>query len=133
MAEALAIMISIGLSNCLITVFSIIVGVLLLYHCLLYPSRVSPLAKVPSAHWSSPFVPWWILWKRYKQQELLAATEAHQRLGPIIRLGPEDLSVSSYEDGIRLIYGGGFEKPAYFDFFSHYGFECNGLVPQLSC
>ena len=98
---------------------------LLLYLSLVYPFLLSPLAKIPNAHWTSPFVPWWILWKRYRRQELLAANGAHQRLGPIVRLGPKDLSVSCYEDGIRKIYGGGFDKPNYYDFFNYYGFACH--------
>lgn len=92
----------------------------LLCYYLFYSFRLSPLAKIPYAHWTSPFVPCWILWKRYRQEELNAAYQAHQRLGPIVRLGPRDLSVSSYEDGIRPIYGGGFDKPTYFDFFNYY-------------
>lgn len=98
-------------------------SVLLCYYAV-YSFLTSPLAKVPNAHWTSPFVPWWILWKRYREEELAAAYQAHQRLGPIVRLGPRDLSVSSYENGIRTIYGGGFDKPAYFDFFNYYGSGC---------
>ena len=98
-------------------------SLLLVYYCLVYPYWLSPLAKIPNAHWTSPSVSWWILWKRYRQQELPAAWEAHQRLGPIVRLGPKDLSVSCYNGGIRTIYGGGFDKPAYFDVFNNYGLE----------
>ena len=91
------------------------------FHLVIHPSLLSPLAKIPSAHWSSSYVSWWIIWKRYQEQELACVKEAHRRSGPIIRLGPTDVSISSYEDGIRMVYGGGFEKPAYFDFSSHYG------------
>lgn len=96
----------------------------LLYYYIVYPFLLSPLAKIPNAHWTSPFLPWWILWKRYQQVELAAAYEAHQRFGLIVRLGPEDLSVSCYEDGIRTIYGGGFDKPTYFDFYKCYESGC---------
>lgn len=92
----------------------------LLYHIIVHPLLISPLAKIPNAHWTSPFVPWWILWKRYRQEELTAALKAHQSLGLIVRLGPKDLGVSCYEDGIRTIYGGGFDKPTYFNFFNCY-------------
>ena len=90
------------------------------YHYVVYPFLFSSLAKTPNAHWTSPFVPWWILWKRYRQEELIVAYEAHQRLGVVVRLGPKDLSVACYEDGIRTIYGGGFDKPTYFEFFNCY-------------
>ena len=100
----------------------ILAFILLVYYCLSYPTVFSPLAKIPKAHWTSPFFPGWILWKRFRQQELSTAWEAHQRLGPIVRLGPRDLSISCYDEGIRFIYGGGFDKPSYFDFFKYYGF-----------
>ena len=101
----------------------IIFFALFCFRFIIYPSLFSPLAKIPNAHWSSPYSSWWILWRRYREQELASVKEAHHRFGSIIRLGPTDISISSYEDGIRAVYGGGFEKPAYFDFFSHYGFD----------
>ena len=104
-------------------VFAFVLGSILVYLYLVYPLLVSPIAKVPNAHWTSGFSPWWILWKRYRSQELQVVNEAHKKLGPIVRLGPKDLSVSCYENGIRTIYGGGFEKPTYFDFFNYYGYQ----------
>jgi len=91
---------------------------------ILYIIRVaflSPLSKIPNAHWSSGFSSAWVLWHRWKGRELQTVVEAHRRLGPIVRLGPNDLSVSCYEEGIRKIYGGGFDKPVYYDFFGYYG------------
>ncbi|RCI15854.1 hypothetical protein L249_3169 [Ophiocordyceps polyrhachis-furcata BCC 54312] len=80
----------------------------------------SPLRKVPNAHWTCGISSLWILWARYHNRELALLAEKHQRLGPIVRVGPADLSVSCYDDGIRTIYNGGFEKPAYYDFFLYY-------------
>ncbi|KAI1827298.1 cytochrome P450 [Xylaria intraflava] len=82
---------------------------------------LSPLSKIPKAHWSSGISSVWILWQRWNGRELQKTLEAHQKFGPIVRLGPSDLSVSCYQDGIRKIYGGGFDKPAYYDFFTYYG------------
>ena len=104
-----------------------LVVVLLVYYRLIYPFFLSPLAKIPNAHWTSPLFSGWILWKRFRHQELPAAFDAHQKLGPIIRLGPQDLSISCYDEGIRIVYGGGFDKTSYFDFFRYYG--C-GLPPE---
>lgn len=106
-------------------VFSVpVIGLALVISAILYfvcPPPLSPLSKVPSAHWSSGFSSVWILWQRWTGRELESAVEAHKRLGPVVRLGPKDLSVSCYEEGIRKIYGGGFDKPVYFDFFGYYG------------
>ena len=38
---------------------------------------------------------------------------AHNKLGPVIRLGPNELSVASL-DGLRKIYLGGFEKTEWY-------------------
>jgi unspecific monooxygenase len=52
---------------------------------------------------------------------LTVLEKKHRLLGPIVRVGPADLSVSCYENGVRTIYNGGFEKPEYYNFFSYYG------------
>ncbi|ESZ91235.1 putative ABC bile acid transporter [Sclerotinia borealis F-4128] len=85
------------------------------------PYFLSPLSKVPSIHWSSGYSSLWITWTRWRGQELAAVYQAHQNLGPLVRLGPKDLSVSCYSEGVRKIYGSGFDKPMYYDFFSYYG------------
>lgn len=81
----------------------------------------SPLYHIPSAHWSSRFSSIWILWTRYSGKELSHLIEAHEKHGPIVQVGPKDLSVSSYQDGVRKIYDAGFPKPAsFFALFDYY-------------
>ncbi|KAI3323641.1 cytochrome P450 [Xylariaceae sp. AK1471] len=94
--------------------------VCLCYH--LKQKLCSPLSHVPQAHWSSRFSSVWILWVRYSGQELSELIKAHKKYGPIVQVGPQDLSVSNYHDGIRKIYDGGFPKPApFFAPFQYYG------------
>jgi hypothetical protein len=92
----------------------------LIYKYCVQPAFISPLSKIPNAHWTSSFAPFWILWKRYCGRELPSTYDAHQRLGPIVRVGPKDLSISCYNEGIRNVYGSGFDKPCYYDFFRYY-------------
>ena len=93
------------------------------YRCLLHPALLSPLSKIPDAHWSSPFSSVWILWKRYDGAENKAIHAAHEKYGPIIRLGPNDISVNCVEGGIKTIYTGGFEKPDWYpNAFFNYGY-----------
>jgi len=92
-----------------------------LYKFVIYPVFISPLARLPNAHWSSPFSPIWILWIRYKRKENVTILSAHNKYGPIVRLGPMDISVNSIEGGIRTIYGGGFEKGEWYTIFDNYG------------
>jgi hypothetical protein len=92
------------------------------YHFIIFPYLVSPLAKVPNAHWSAPFSPAWILWKRYSYKEVSTIHKAHQKLGPIIRLGPSEVSINCVQGGILKVYQGGFEKHAWYsNLFDNYG------------
>ncbi|KAI4594032.1 hypothetical protein KJ359_008822 [Pestalotiopsis sp. 9143b] len=83
----------------------------------------SPLAKLPTVHWSCSWSPLWVLYLRYSGRELEVMHEAHQKLGPVLRVGPRDVSVSCYNDGVRTIYGGGMDKPDYYDYYQYHDVE----------
>ncbi|KAJ5278865.1 hypothetical protein N7478_004237 [Penicillium angulare] len=82
----------------------------IIYKGIIYPAFVSPLAKIPNAHWSVPISPGWMLWKRFHMRNNRTIQAAHERLGPIVRLGPSELSVNCVDEGIKSVYTGGFEK-----------------------
>ncbi|KAF2770468.1 putative P450 monooxygenase [Teratosphaeria nubilosa] len=101
-------------------------GVILLslaiYRYIIHPAFLSPLAKVPNAHWSVPYTRLWIFHHRYHEIETPAAHQAHQRLGPIVRIAPNDLSINSVDGGIRTIYAGGYGKGDWYkNIFNNYG------------
>ena len=75
-----------------------------------YPAFLSPLSQIPSAHFSSPFSPLWILLRRHEEKEIQTIDEAHRKHGLIVRLGPNEVSVNCVDDGIKTVYSGGFEK-----------------------
>lgn len=86
---------------------------LLIYRFFLLPAFLSPLAKVPNAHWTSPFSTVWTE-KRWRgnannDRSLAKLLSAHQRQGEIVRLGPKNVSIASLE-GIRQVYTYGLEK-----------------------
>ncbi|KAJ5433880.1 Cytochrome P450 [Penicillium cf. griseofulvum] len=55
--------------------------------------------------------------------EVLAIYDLHQKYGPIVRLGPKELSVNSIS-GLRTIYTGAFEKHSFYnDFFVNFNTE----------
>lgn len=87
--------------------FSLLIS---LYKHIIYPNFISPIRQVPVAHWSSRFSSLWILWIRYTEIEVRTIYKAHQRLGPVIRLAPNEISVNCVKGGIQAIYAGGFEK-----------------------
>lgn len=82
----------------------------LVYDYILYPIFFSPLSKIPNAHITAPISPLWIVWKRFRGWNNRTIHDAHQRLGPIVRLGPSEISINCVEGGIKTVYGGGFEK-----------------------
>ena len=81
-----------------------------LYRHTIHSDSISPISQVPPAHWSSRFCSLWILWIRYREREVRTIYEAHQRLGPVVRLAPNEISVNCVKGGIQAIYAGGFEK-----------------------
>ena len=97
------------------------VVVLLVYRFLIYPSFVSPLSRIPAAHFTASWSPLWILWIRFTRVEVQTIHKAHLRLGPIVRLGPNEVSINCVDGGLRTVYAGGFEKPFFYDQFRKYG------------
>lgn len=79
----------------------------LLYRDMLHPALISPLSKLPAAHPSSHFASTWIWWRRRTGRESRSIFAAHQRCGPIVRLGPNEVSIASQE-GLHKIYFGRF-------------------------
>ncbi|KAF1812236.1 cytochrome P450 monooxygenase [Eremomyces bilateralis CBS 781.70] len=94
----------------------------LLYKYVVHPALFSPLSRIPGAHWSTSLSPVWILWTRYKSMEIRTLHQKHHQLGPVIRLGPNDISVNCVKGGISTVYAGGFEKHAWYsNLFNNYG------------
>jgi len=92
------------------------------YHYLIHPWLISPLARIPNGHWSAPFSRLWILRVRYQRRENRTLHALHAKLGPVVRVGPKELSVDGLE-GLRGVYqqGGSMEKPDWYSVFDNYG------------
>lgn len=95
--------------------------ILATYRYLAHPLLISPLSKIPPAHWSAPISPLWILYTRRRRNENATIHALHQRLGALVRLGPNEISVNCVDGGIRTIYGGGYEKGDWYAVFRNYG------------
>lgn len=93
------------------------------YRYILHPVLISPLRKIPPAHWSAPISPIWILFTRRRRNENTTIYALHQRLGPLVRLGPNEISVNCVDGGIRTIYSGGYEKGDWYAVFDNYGVD----------
>ncbi|KAK2736843.1 hypothetical protein FQN57_000523 [Myotisia sp. PD_48] len=88
---------------------------------ILYPVLFSPLSRIPNAHFTSAISPLWILWKRFRMKGNRTIHEAHLKHGPIVRLGPSEISINCVDGGIRTVYAGGYEKHDWYKMFGSYG------------
>lgn len=109
------------------TTLALLAPLLVLGHILVSYLR-NPLRKIPAAHPLAPFTSLWIHTVRWRSIENATLKVAHDRLGPIICLGPDEISVNCVKGGIRDVYAGGFEKGSsgkggynWYSFFSNYG------------
>ena len=93
------------------------------YTAIVFPLFLHPLRHIPSAHWSIPlFGDFWILYQRWRSRNNAVTFAAHQRHGEVVRLGRNELSVNCVDNGIKTIYGQGWEKHAWYpNQFAGYG------------
>ncbi|KAI9726475.1 MAG: hypothetical protein M1828_001297 [Chrysothrix sp. TS-e1954] len=101
----------------------------LIYKFLIHPVLISPLGRIPAAHPTAPFSPLWILWIRHQFRENKTLERAHARHGPVVRLGPNELSINCVDGGLRTIYAGGYEKH---EFYSNQFANYNGVHTMFS-
>lgn len=86
----------------------------LFYQHFIVPAFISPLSKVPAAHWSCHFSPLWLYWVRYTHKENRLVYRCHMEKGKALRLSPTVLSLNCFEGGLKQIYLGGFPKTDFY-------------------
>ncbi|KIW02531.1 uncharacterized protein PV09_06329 [Verruconis gallopava] len=91
-----------------------------LWTTVLYPVFFSPLSRIPAAHPLARVTSLWITYIRWSRREIRTIHAAHGRLGPIILLGPREISVNCVKGGIQTVYSGGFEKGDWYDIFANF-------------
>ena len=92
---------------------------LVLYLVYQYFGKLRPLNAIPNAHFTAPFSPLWLVSVRYRKRENRTVWASHKRLGPVIRLAPDEVSVCTLQ-GIRTIYGA-WDKNRWYEAFINYG------------
>ena len=100
-----------------------------LYSRILYPAFASPLSKLPAAHPTAHVSDAWIAHRRQTGCESRSIFSAHQRCGPIIRLGPNEISITSYES-LRKVYYGGYTRTDWVLPFRNYN-STHNLVTMI--
>ncbi|KAK4892094.1 hypothetical protein LTR27_009444 [Elasticomyces elasticus] len=71
---------------------------------LLLQARRDPLKAAKSAHWSARYSGLWLWWQHFQDAGTDAVHKAHLRHGPVVRLGPSEISVCAVEGGLDTIY-----------------------------
>ena len=87
----------------------------------IYSLFLSPLARVPGPKLFA-LTRWRLAYEDYKGIRSSTVNELHKLYGPVVRVGPNEVSFNSLS-ALRTIYGAGsgFEKTLYYDFFDVYG------------
>jgi hypothetical protein len=106
------------------TTLVLLAPLLLLVHVLVR-YVLNPLRRIPPAHPLGHFTSLWIQSVRWRSIENATLKAAHDRLGSIVCLGPNEISVNCIKGGIRDVYAGGFEKANAKDGYNWYAFFTN--------
>ena len=110
--------------SALLLSLGILVLALWLAACLLLRTGIlSPLLKVPAPHWSCHISALWFGHACASKGELKTLYASHQRLGPIVRLAPNEVSIVS-EEGLKKVYTAGLDKSDWYKkIFPVYGVQ----------
>ena len=84
-----------------------------LYQLIIYPAFLSPLSRIPAAHWSCHVLPFWLLWAKACERENRSVLAGHKKKGPMLRIAPNVLHINSAE-GIKAIYVGDFPRSHFY-------------------
>jgi hypothetical protein len=87
---------------------------------IIYPFYTSPLANVPGPKLNA-MTKWRQVYADFTKKRTLYIHSLHQKYGPVVRIGPNELSFTG-EEPMKVIYGAGtnFYKPQFYDLFIAY-------------
>lgn len=93
------------------TISQILVALpLLVLTSLIYKAYFSPFSKIPNAHLTTPFSGLWLIYQKFQGRENRTRLAAHKRLGPVVRLGPNEISVNTMDDVGAIFEHKSFDK-----------------------
>ncbi|KAF2834049.1 cytochrome P450 [Ophiobolus disseminans] len=98
-----------------------IIVLLYIFYLIRWVSDAWPLSRIPNAHPSSPFTSIWILYARYRGNEIFAVSAAHSRHGPVVRLGPREVSIRTADKSIHRLHNKKVIKSTWYSFFANNG------------
>ena len=85
---------------------------------------VNPLSRIPSIHWSAPLSRAWYTFAIYSKPRTHIHLKAHRNDGafqPLVRVGPNEVSVMSTA-AIKTVYeSGNFNRTSWYEAFMKWG------------
>ena len=95
---------------------------------IVYPFYTSPLANVPGPKMYA-VTKWWMVWTNFTNKRTKTIHKLHQKYGPVVRVGPNELAFSG-EEPMKVIYGAGtvFSKPEFYNLFVAYSLHHDQLT-----
>ncbi len=88
----------------------------------IYRAFISPMSKIPGP-WHSLLTNAWLVYQEFTSMRRSYIHELHQRYGPVVRLGPSQVSFITRE-AIKEIYtseGSGYDKTEFYTLFMQFG------------
>jgi hypothetical protein len=87
---------------------------------IVYSFYTSPLANVPGPKMYA-VTKWWMVWTYFTNKRTKTIHKLHQKYGPVVRVGPNEL-VFSGQEPMKVIYGAGavFSKTEFYNLFVAY-------------
>lgn len=96
-------------------------GVILLFGYIVGQGLLSPLSKIPGP-WYTRFTSLWLKYQEFTANRRESIHALHKRYGPVVRLGPNEVSFTSL-DAIKEIYasgGSGYDKTEFYSLFKQF-------------
>ncbi|KAJ5121867.1 hypothetical protein N7526_008804, partial [Penicillium atrosanguineum] len=96
-------------------------GFILLFGFIVGQGLLSPLSKVPGP-WYTRFTSLWLKYQEFTANRRESIHALHKKYGPVVRLGPNEVSFTSL-DAIKEIYasgGSGYDKTEFYSLFKQF-------------
>ncbi|KAJ5758159.1 uncharacterized protein N7511_006853 [Penicillium nucicola] len=96
-------------------------GAILIFGYIFLQGLLSPLSKIPGPFYTR-FTSIWIKYQEFTANRRESIHQLHKVYGPVVRLGPNEVSFTSL-DAIKEIYasgGSGYDKTEYYDLFRQF-------------
>lgn len=96
-------------------------GAIILVGYIITKGLLSPVYKIPGP-WYTNFTSLWIKYKEFTSNRRESIHNLHRSYGPVVRLGPNEVSFTSL-DAIKEIYasgGSGYDKTELYSLFKQF-------------